>query len=54
MYKYKKGITITADELKVLQGSIESAINNKQMNGMSPESFKTAQGIQDRLKESKA
>ena len=50
---YSKGLTLTAEELQVLQQAIEIKINNTMLNGCSPERFKILQGISKRIENCK-
>ena len=53
MFKYKKGITISKEELEALLGSIESAIHNRLLFGCKAETFDTLKGLKSRLQEAK-
>ena len=53
MFKYKKGVTITKEELEVLRGSIESAIHNRLLFGCKAETYDTLKALKSRLQEAK-
>jgi hypothetical protein len=50
---YTKGITLTAEELKALGGSIEFQCSQYMSLGTTPEKFKILAGIKKRLEEAK-
>ncbi len=50
---YTKGITLTAEELKALGGSIEFKCQQYMSLGTTPEKFKILAGIKKRLEEAK-
>lgn len=51
MNDYFKGITLSKEELKALNGCIEMYIHNTQMSGCNSEKFQTLTNINNRLKE---
>lgn len=53
MFKYKKGVTISKEELEALFGSIESAIHNRIRFGCKVETYNTLKALKSRLQEAK-
>lgn len=53
MNDYNKGITLSKEELKALNGCIEMYIHNTQMSGCNPTKFQTLTNINNRIKEAK-
>jgi len=53
MKKYKKGLTLTPEELEALGGSIEFKCGQMMSMGCRTEKFKILNGIKKRLEEAK-
>ena len=53
MNDYNKGLALTKEELKALNGCIEMYIHNTQMYGCNPTKFQTLTNINNRIKEAK-
>ena len=53
MKLYKKGISLSVEELNALQHILNSGIHNALMDGCNTERFNLLQGINDRLSEAR-
>jgi hypothetical protein len=51
--KFNKGITLTKEELNLVGIILEMGINNRMIDGTSPERFKMLREIETRLKNAK-